>query len=62
MEGIAQDMALDRILLWQDFTQPQGYRNTLTLIVYPDEKFAYEFNVGGSVTVVPYKKFWKRIE
>ncbi len=58
----AQDMALDRILLWQDFTQSQGYRNTLTLLKYPGDKWAYEFNVGGTVHVVPYNKFWKHIE
>lgn len=56
------DLALERMILWQDFTQPQGYRNTLRLIVYPDGRYAYEFNVGGTVHVIPYLKHWKRIE
>lgn len=58
----AQDMAKERILVWQDFTQPQGYADTLTLVKYSEEKWVYEFNVGGTVQVVPYRHFWKRIE
>lgn len=55
------DMALEKIILWQDFTKPHGYRDSLTLIRYPDEKYAYEFSVGGTVRVVPYNKFWKEL-
>jgi hypothetical protein len=62
MNETAQDLAKERILLWQDFTQPNGYRDTLTLIKYDQDKWSYEFNVGGTVQVVPYRHFWKIIE
>jgi hypothetical protein len=58
----AQDLAIEKIVLWQDFTQPNGYRDTLTLVQHPGDKWHYEFNVGGTVHVIPYRHFWKRIE
>ena len=58
----AQDMALERILLWQDFTQPQGYRDTLTLVRMPKDNWLYELKAGGTVSVMKYNHFWKRLE
>ncbi len=58
----AIDMAIDKVVLWQDHAHPNGYRDSLTLVKYSEEKWSYEFNVGGTVQVIPYKHFWKRIE
>lgn len=55
------DMAIEKIILWQDFTKPHGYRDQLLLIKYPNEVYAYEFIVGGEVRVVKYNKFWKEL-
>ena len=57
-----QDMAIERILLWQDFTQPNGYRDSLTLVKYSEDKWAYEFKTAGLTQVRPYNHFWKRLE
>jgi hypothetical protein len=54
-----RDMAIEKHILWEDFTQPRGYRDSLKLIRYPGDKWAYEFSVGGETQVRPYNKFWK---
>lgn len=46
----------DKIILWQDYTHPNGYRPTLKLLVFPDGKQALELNVFGNATVVPFIK------
>lgn len=56
IHNAATDMALEKIILWQDHSHPSGYRPTLKMIEYPGNKFALELNVFGRVTVVPYTK------
>lgn len=44
----------EKVILWQDFTHPNGYRPTLKMLVFPDGKKALEMNVFGNVTVFPF--------
>lgn len=52
----AQDMAVNKVVLWSDHTHGEGYNPTLKMIEYPGKKFCLELNVFGRVTVVPYTK------
>jgi hypothetical protein len=58
----AQDLAIEKITLWQDFTQPNGYRDSLKLVQHPGDKWHYEFSAGGRTQCIPYNHFWKRLE
>jgi hypothetical protein len=48
------ELIAERILLWQDFTYPVGYRASLTMLVFEDGTRSLEFNVGGYVVRRPY--------
>jgi hypothetical protein len=56
MDGAVTEIVNDTIVLWQDFTHPNGYRPRLEMMVFPDGKMALKLSVFGKVTVVPYTK------
>lgn len=56
MSEACTDIYRDKIILWQDFTHPEGYRPTLKMLVLPDGKMVLELSVFGRVSVTPYTK------
>ena len=54
--GTATEITTDKVILWQDYGHPNGYRPTLKMLFYPDGKQALELNVFGRVYITPYTK------
>lgn len=50
------ELISDQIILWQDYTHPQGYRPELRMLIFPDGKKALKLSVFGKVTVVPFTR------
>lgn len=44
----------ERVILWQDHSHPEGYRPTLTLLVFPNGRKCLELSVHGTVMRLPY--------